>query len=172
MGDAVARARDFALAAHGGQQYGNRPYAYHLDAVAALLAPFGEEAQVVGYLHDVVEDTAVDLDQIRQWFGERVAGFVALVTDEPGVNRRERKAKTNDKLAAAGVDAALALVVKVADRLANLRESVAGDRSKLSMYRKEHAAFWQATYRPMLCNALWDEMTRLLGVEEGEAKPL
>ncbi len=48
------RARDFAIAAHGEQRYGDHPYVFHLDAVAALLAPYGVDAQTIGYLHDVV----------------------------------------------------------------------------------------------------------------------
>jgi len=172
MTDAVAEAREFAIRAHGDQRYGDQPYAYHLDAVAGLLASFGDDAQIVGYLHDVAEDTAIGLDQIREQFGDRVAAWVALLTDEPGANRRERKAKTNAKLAAAGTDATLALVVKAADRLANLRESAGGgDGSKLGMYRREHLEFRRAAYRPGLCDALWKEMAGLLGVEDGAAEP-
>src|SRR5262249_47188021 len=114
MTDAIARARAFAVAAHGDQKYGDLSYSVHLDAVAELLASFGELAQVVGYLHDVVEDTSVPLEVVRREFGDRVAAYVALVTDEPGVNRRERKTKTNAKLAAVVGEDSLALVVKSA----------------------------------------------------------
>lgn len=164
MSEAVARAREFAVAAHGDQRYGDQPYAVHLDAVAGLLAPFGELAQIVGYLHDVVEDTAVPLDAVRERFGERVAACVALVTDEPGANRRERKARTNAKLAAVPAEDPLALVVKAADRLANLRASAGGGSdSKLDMYRREQPGFRAAAYRPGLCEELWREMDRILG---------
>lgn len=160
----LARARAFAVAAHGEQRYGDQPYAVHLDAVATLLAPFGEEAQVVGYLHDVVEDTAVSLDVLRTEFGERVAKLVALVTDEPGPNRRERKARGNAKLAAVTDDDSLALVVKAADRLANLRASAAGGAdSKLGMYRREHPEFRRAACRPGLCDDLWREIEAVIG---------
>lgn len=157
----IARARAFAVAAHGEQRYGAHPYVFHLDAVAALLAPFGEQAQVVGYLHDVAEDTAVGWEEICREFGERVATAVALVTDEPGPSRKERKGRTNAKLAA--TDDPLALIVKAADRLANLRESARGvSESKLEMYRNEHPAFRAAAFRPGLCDALWQEMDVLL----------
>jgi hypothetical protein len=166
MSEAVSRAREFAVAAHGDQLYGDKPYAVHLDAVAELLAPNGELAQVIGYLHDVVEDTAVSLDGVRREFGDMVAACVALVTDEPGANRRERKAKTNAKLAAVSGKDVLALVVKAADRLANLRASVSGgSESKLGMYRREQPAFRAAAYRPGLCDELWREMDRILGSE-------
>ncbi len=112
MDEAVARARAFAITAHGEQRYGDQPYRVHLDAVTELLAPFGEQAQVVGYLHDVVEDTTVTLETVSETFGDRVAACLALVTDEPGVNRRERKARTNAKLAELG-DAAAEVLEKL-----------------------------------------------------------
>lgn len=159
----VTRARAFAVAAHGEQRYGDQPYSVHLDAVAALLAPFGEEAQVVGYLHDVLEDTAVSPGQLRVESGERVAKLVSLVTDEPGANRRERKARSNAKMAAVTGEDSLALVVKAADRLANLRASAAGGSdSKLGMYRREHPDFRRAAYRPGLCDDLWREIDAII----------
>src|SRR4051794_6662582 len=137
--DAVARARAFALAAHGEQRYGDQPYSVHLDAVAALLGAYGEEAQVVGYLHDVVEDAGVSVERVREGFGELVAECVALVTDQAGGDRAARKARTNAKLAKVEGPARLALVVKAADRLANLRASARGGArgggAKLEMYR-------------------------------------
>lgn len=172
MNELVARAREFAVAAHGEQRYGEQPYSVHLDAVVELLAPFGEQAQVVGYLHDVVEDTTVSLEAVRREFGDRVAACVAIVTDEPGANRRERKAKTNAKLTAVSNEDALALVVKAADRLSNLRASAGGDSdSKLGMYRREHPAFREAAYRPGLCDELWAEMDRILNDGPSTAPP-
>ena len=66
MNDTVIKARDFANQHHGEQRYGDRPYAYHLDAVVTLLEPYGESAQVIGYLHDVVEDTVVTQEQMLE----------------------------------------------------------------------------------------------------------
>lgn len=157
-------AREFAVAAHGDQRYGDRPYVQHLDAVAELLQPFGETAQVIGYLHDVVEDTAVTPEQVRSAFGDHVARCVLLLSDEAGGNRRDRKARSHAKLAKVSGEAELALIVKAADRLANLRESAAGGASsKLEMYRREHAAFRAAAYRIGLCDDLWLEIERILG---------
>lgn len=58
MNDPVRQARDVAIAAHGDQRYGTHPYVHHLDAVAAILEPFGTAAQIVGYLHDTIEAPA------------------------------------------------------------------------------------------------------------------
>jgi (p)ppGpp synthase/HD superfamily hydrolase len=161
--DVVSRARDFAIAAHGQQRYGDQPYVVHLDAVAKLAAPYGEDAQTVAYLHDAVEDTAVTLDQVRALFSEHVAQCVALLTDERGGNRAERKLRTHAKLAQVSGASQLALIVKAADRLANLQMSsrVKGD-PKLEMYRREHPAFRMAAFRPSLCDDLWAQMERIL----------
>ncbi|HSU66808.1 MAG TPA: HD domain-containing protein [Tepidisphaeraceae bacterium] len=160
----VKQARDFATAAHGPQRYGNEPYVVHLDAVAKLLEPFGAEAEVIGYLHDVAEDTPVTLEALRATFGDHVADCVALVTDEPGANRPERKARTHAKLAKAGDALNLALIVKTADRLANVRMSAStAAGSKMEMYRNEYAAFRIAVFRPELCDELWAELDQLLG---------
>jgi (p)ppGpp synthase/HD superfamily hydrolase len=156
-------ARAFAVAAHGDQKYGDRPYSYHLDAVAALVAPYGDEAAVVAYLHDIVEETTTTIEEIARRFGQQVATCVELLTDEPGANRRERKAKTHAKLATVQGPLALVLVVKAADRLANVRACVQDHRQGLwQMYRSEHAAFRQAAYRRDLCEPLWTELDALL----------
>lgn len=156
-------ARTFALAAHGSQQYGNRPYACHLEAVVELLAPYGTQAQIIGYLHDVVEDTPIEEREIRDRFGPLVADCVDLLTDAPGTSRAERKARTYQRLESVSGATELALVVKTADRLANVRACVADDSRRLwEVYRHEHAAFRRAAYRRGLCEPLWRELDGLL----------
>lgn len=157
-------ARRFAIAAHGGQTYGDRPYAFHLDAVAEIASPYGDDAVVVAYLHDTVEDTSATVDEIERRFGPHVAVCVALLTDQPGADRKERKAKTHAKLAGVSGPTELALVVKAADRLANVRACVA-DRKQdlLDVYRGEHEAFRRAAFRPGLCDPLWAALDAAIG---------
>jgi guanosine-3',5'-bis(diphosphate) 3'-pyrophosphohydrolase len=171
MATTLDQARSFAVAAHGEQKYGDHPYSYHLDAVAAIAAPYGETAAVVAYLHDTVEDTRATLGDIDVQFGSVVAGCVALLTDEPGANRKERKAKTYAKLAEVSGPAELALLVKVADRLANVRSCVLDRKASLwDLYRSEQPAFRQAAYRPGLCESLWVELDSLLSGNFGDAE--
>jgi guanosine-3',5'-bis(diphosphate) 3'-pyrophosphohydrolase len=159
----VAEARVFAVTAHAEQRYGDQPYSVHLDAAARIAAPYGELARVVAYLHDVVEDTQVSLDDVRARFGELVAECVALLTDAPGANRKERKAKTYARLALVAGPSELALIVKAADRLANVRACVAEQNFELwEMYRGEHAAFRAAAYRVGQCEPIWAELDALL----------
>ncbi|WP_198422245.1 HD domain-containing protein [Gimesia chilikensis] len=162
----VIEARDFSLKAHADQQYGDQPYAHHLDAVVTLLDEHGPQAQVIGYLHDVVEDTDFTCEDIETRFGKLVADAVAILTDEPGKNRKERKQKTYEKMSQVTGDLQIALIVKTADRLANVQASLETDRKdKLKMYQKEHPAFKTAVYRPELCDALWEKLDAALLVE-------
>ncbi len=98
-----------------------------------------------------------------------MAACVDLLTDQPGANRKERKAKTYAKLAEVTGPTELALLVKVADRLANVRACVEDRKVSLwELYRSEQAAFRQAAYRLGLCDDQWEELDRLLSGSLGE----
>ncbi len=155
-------ARSFAIDAHGGQMYGARPYHVHLDAVAALVSEYGDVAQVVAYLHDVVEDTSVELGTIEDRFGKLVADCVSILTDEPGENREARKRKTYSKMAKVSGDLKLALIVKAADRLANMRACISDkNTAMLDVYKNEHSVFRKSVYRENLCFSFWHEMDEI-----------
>ena len=169
--------RSYAAGHHAGQTYGSEPYMVHLEAVVAIVSAIegSEEARAVAFLHDVLEDTGATRADLAMTFGALVAFAVVLVTDPEGENRRARKALLHERLAKlhprVSRAAHLALLVKAADRVANVRACVVdGDPSRLRMYRKEHAAFREehaafreAAYRPGLCDVLWTEMDALLG---------
>jgi (p)ppGpp synthase/HD superfamily hydrolase len=90
----VRRAYAFAEAAHRGQRRkDDRAFIAHPVHVARLLAARGYDEEVVAaaLLHDVVEDTAVTLDEIRERFGARVAQLVACVTEDLALPTSERK---------------------------------------------------------------------------------
>lgn len=163
--DSVKSARTLALKKHGNQPYGDDTYDVHLDAVAEVVKPYGPVAQKVAYLHDTREDTDLTDDQINSQFGEIVAGCVDLCTDPKGANRKERKVAANAKLAAVPHNHKfiLALVVKPADRLVNLRKSVLENNiDKMKMYLDEHDDFAKAAYRSGLCDGIWAEITVLI----------
>ncbi len=155
----INKAREFSILHHGDQRYGVHPYSVHLDAVASIASAYGESAEVVAYLHDVVEDTQVSTADIETIFGSLVADCVAILTDEPGENRKERKTKTYQKMAAVTGKAELALVVKAADRLANVRACIVDKNQRLlDIYKSEHKVFSQSVYRKGLCEPLWMEL--------------
>lgn len=155
-------AREYAIERHGAQKYGEHPYSVHLDEVANIAAEYGETAKVVAYLHDVVEDTETTIKEIESKFGSLVSGCVAILTDEPGANRKERKTKTYQKMSEVSGELELALIVKAADRLANFRSCIRESNARLlAMYQSEQASFKQAVFRPNLCDPIWLEIEKI-----------
>ena len=133
----INKARQFAIEAHKDTRYGELSYDYHLKAVVNAMGEAPEEAIAAAWLHDTVEDTSATLHDIREQFGGRVARLVDCVTDEPGANRKERKAGMYKKLAAGP---AAARRIKLADRIANMEASI--ENPKLAaMYVKEFPEF-------------------------------
>lgn len=152
----VRKARSFAINAHGSQMYGNSPYLTHLEDVVAVASCYGSVAAILGYLHDVVEDAGVSLKKIEEEFGSFIAACVGFLTDPAGETRAERKAALNENLARIRFQYQIALIVKAADRFANVRACLAnGNAQKLSMYRDEHACFRLAAFRPRICDEIW-----------------
>jgi len=156
------KAREFALKHHGEQKYGEHPYLVHLDAVAELVQQYGEPAVVIAYLHDVIEDTEVSFRDVKKEFGSFVADCVAVLTDEPGEDRKERKGKTYSKMARVCGETEIALLVKAADRLANMRACVADKKERLlRVYEAEYPVFKKAVFRPGICDEIWAELAEL-----------
>lgn len=167
----MEHARTFAAEAHAGQEYNLMPYTVHLEAVAMLVREVADPGsdpdflETVAWLHDVIEDTDVTEAQVADTFGHAVAEAVSLLSDPPGCNRRERKQRLHERLGRLDERqpvARAALLVKVADRLANVRAAADKRPGLLKMYRLEHAEFRYATFRFGLCNALWRALDRLL----------
>ncbi len=100
---------------------GGMAYVEHPIGVAALLDERGyrEEVLAAALLHDVVEDSDTGLDELREKFGEEVAGMVGALTDDESIEPyRERKAEHRERVAAAGEEA---LAIYGADKLTNTR---------------------------------------------------
>lgn len=170
-----AFARTYAGAAHGQQKYGDKPYLVHLEDVAALVLPCDATRQAA-YLHDVLEDTDRTSANLAEFgFSPLVIQAVEFCMDEKGGNRKERKARTYEKVRQLQAQATenggiyIGFQVKLADRMANLRACVrSGNTGLLQMYRKESDAFQQA-YRIQLpvpdpyLMLLWKEYDTLMG---------
>ena len=122
------RAIVFAVRAHAGTERRCKgfPYIVHpLEAVGIVATMTSDqELLAAAALHDVVEDTDITLEQIRDEFGERIAALVAAETDElyPEVHDVEswckRKQAAIDRLASASLDAKM---VALGDKLSNMR---------------------------------------------------
>src|SRR5699024_366724 len=92
------KAKMFATMAHKNQRrkLTNEPYISHPIRVAKQLEKFQgpEELICAGYLHDVVEDTSIQLTDIEKHFGARVAKLVSAHTEDKSKSWKERKKQT------------------------------------------------------------------------------
>src|ERR1700677_3601091 len=116
-----------AMKAHGAQKRDNGdPYITHPVAVADILAGYRLDTAsiVTGLLHDVIEDTPVKLPEITQRFGKEIAGLVDGVTKLTRLelqSDRTKQAENFRKLVLAMSRDIRVLLVKLADRLHNMR---------------------------------------------------
>ena len=123
----LVSAFDFGYQLHEGQfRASGDPYIVHPVAVADLLRDIGASASVIaaGFLHDVVEDTDVTPDQIEQHFGSEVRELVEGVTKLGGIHfndRTEAQAENLRKMFLAMASDIRVVLVKLADRLHNMR---------------------------------------------------
>ncbi len=123
----LAAAFDFAYQLHDGQfRASGEPYIVHPIAVADLLRDIGASTAVIaaGFLHDVVEDTQVTSEEIEQRFGEEVRALVEGVTKLGGIhftNRTEAQAENLRRMFLAMASDIRVVLVKLADRLHNMR---------------------------------------------------
>ncbi|WP_084268686.1 HD domain-containing protein [Oceanobacillus damuensis] len=116
-----AKAKAFAIRAHEGQKRknSNAPYISHPIRVAERLENegFSDELVSAGYLHDVAEDTDVEIDDIKREFGHDVAHIVAAHTEDKSKSWQERKQHTIDTLK--NVEKEIKYLI-IADKLDNL----------------------------------------------------
>ena len=125
--DLVCRAFDFAYQLHEGQyRASGEPYIAHPVAVAGILRDFGGSSAMIaaGFLHDVVEDTEVTPDEIEERFGIEVRRLVEGVTKLSKFNfssKTERQAENFRRMFLAMAQDIRVIIVKLADRLHNMR---------------------------------------------------
>jgi GTP pyrophosphokinase len=123
----VKKAYDYSLKHHEGQtRASGEPYLVHPLEVATVLAEMKMDpvAVAAGLLHDSVEDTSVTIVDIRKEFGEQVAHIVEGVTKISKIDfatREEQQAENLRKMMLAMVDDIRVVLIKLADRLHNMR---------------------------------------------------
>src|SRR2546425_864466 len=126
--DLIRRAFLFAANAHEGQQRrSGEDFVLHPWGAAKICAQLrlADEPIAAALLHDVVEDTDVELEDVRAEFGDEVAKLVEGVTKLTRVqfqSREQAEAENYRKLIVAMADDVRVILIKLADRLHNLRE--------------------------------------------------
>jgi len=176
----------WARSAHADQKHGPRPYTAHLAEVEAVLHRFSYDPNAAGldeaaltraqtlslaaWLHDIVEDTPVTLDEVRERAGQDVAALVGAVTNEEGPNRHARHLKTYPKIASTPN----AVILKLADRIANVETCLCGGDSKsvrlFKMYQREFEGFRSALQRDAAA-PMWKHLAQLMRKEPGGTPP-
>lgn len=161
----VDTAKEYALKMHGCQDHGCLTIDKHLEAVVGKITEVYnsgethtlcslEYLQCVGWLHDVLEDTKADREEMENLFGPSVVDDVERVTDGPGKNRMERHLNTyyRTRLSRA------ATLVKMCDRWHNQGRSIVNREKFAKMYAKEYIYFKFALFEPGFNDKLWAEL--------------
>ncbi len=145
--DLVRRAYEHAVRAHDGQMRASgEPYVVHSVEVARLLAELGldHHAVAAGLLHDVVEDTDWTVDDLRKHFDAEIAylvdgvtklAYIDTMSKASGRDLEAQEAESLRKMFLAMVDDVRVVLIKLADRLHNMRTL-----SSLSQERRERIA--------------------------------
>jgi len=125
----ITRALRVAFDAHSDQKrkYTEDPYIFHPIRVALRVASIGgsEEEIAAALLHDVVEDSDITIEDIKESFGNQVTLYINELTekftkeDYPDLNRRERKKREFDRMKSISEGSRL---IKIFDKIDNLKE--------------------------------------------------
>jgi (p)ppGpp synthase/HD superfamily hydrolase len=159
-----AAAVDFVIEAYDGVAVRPGKGLGHAQAVADVLRDAGadERTQVAALLHDVVEDTPRDVDDVRAAFGDDLATLVEALTEDKAIERyAQRKRALRTQIALAPEPAVMDIAL--ADKIASLRHAaITGtpiSRRKLAHYRATLRLALDAEATPVLTV----ELARLLG---------
>jgi (p)ppGpp synthase/HD superfamily hydrolase len=146
MSNKTYKAKLFAEAAHKAvgqvRKYTNQPYIVHPIEVAEIVksVPHTDAMVAAAYLHDVLEDTKVTEQTLREEFGDEIADLVVWLTDistKKDGNRTVRKALDREHLAQAPAEAQ---TVKLADLISNTKSIVKYDPEFAKTYLEEKLA--------------------------------
>ena len=166
--DTVNKAYQFALEAHQNQKREEGvPYIIHPVAVAKILTDLKLDSATIttGLLHDTIEDTKVTYDSVKEEFGEEVANLVEGVTKISALESKassDSKAENFRKLILATSKDIRVLLVKLADRLHNMRTiQFVKDRDKIIRKAKETMEIYAPLADRMGMNRIRDELEDL-----------
>jgi len=166
MNEQIKKAMTYAQQAHMAQTYDGYPYFKHLEDVYEVLLEFNFREDnpealpilIASWLHDILEDTARSWSDLKNNFGVEVAEIVYCMTDELARTRKEKKEKTYPKIRSNSKST----ILKVADRIANVRHSKSVASSQFDMYLKEQAEFQRMLRIYKHIDAMWDNLNLLL----------
>jgi len=142
----LLRALAFAAHKHRDQRRKDAeasPYINHPIALAEVLAREGGvtdiEVLAAALLHDTIEDTATTTEELREQFGARIADLVGEVTDDQALPKADRKRLQIERAPALSRGARL---VKLADKICNLRDVAVRPPAKWDLERRREYFEW------------------------------
>ncbi len=166
--DSLNKAYNFALDAHQNQKRDEGvPYIIHPVAVASILTELKLDSATIttGLLHDTIEDTKVTYEAVKKEFGEEVANLVDGVTKLSALEDKvsdNSKAENFRKLILATSKDIRVLLVKLADRLHNMRTiQFVKDKEKIIRKAKETMEIYAPLADRMGMNRIRDELEDL-----------
>ncbi|MDC0912652.1 HD domain-containing protein [Paracoccaceae bacterium] len=148
MTDLIERAERFARVCHAGQcrkGAAKEPYTIHLQEVSSLVEKWGgsKEAIAAAWLHDTVEDCPpTSHEDLVAEFGDRVANFVAELTDDKSLPKPKRKELQIENASKKTPEAAL---VKLADKTSNVGAIAKSPPEGWSLARRLQYIAWAET---------------------------
>lgn len=163
----IKKAHVFSRDAHEGQfRQSGEPYIYHPLAAAQILAEMRQDATTImaAILHDVIEDTPTARDDIVQQFGDEVATLVDGVSKLSRAqfqSKAEAQAESFRKLLLAMVDDIRVIIVKLADRLHNMRTLDSVDARKRRRIARETLEIYAPIAQRLGINTIRQELEDL-----------
>jgi GTP pyrophosphokinase len=163
----IRKAFDLALDAHKGmRRKSGEPYIYHPLAVAQIVVTevgLGPTSVVCALLHDVVEDTEITLDDIRQMFGDKVASIIDGLTKISGVfdQTSSLQAEKFRKMLLTLSDDVRVILIKLSDRLHNMRTLDSMKRDKQLKIASETLYLYAPLAHRLGLNAIKTELEDL-----------
>lgn len=165
MASVIERAIAIAVDAHKAQvrKTDASPYIVHPFMVALMLTKngFSDEIVAVGLVHDVLEDSTIPLEQLREELGEEIVEIVRAVTEDTSLPWEERKQKYVEAVRTADIGAK---AVSLCDKIHNLECLIAG-------HEIQGPAIWQKFNRGKEMK-LWFEESMLKMFKETWQHPL
>lgn len=142
----IIKALEFAAHKHRNQRRKNTeasPYINHPIALASVLTNEGQIADInvlcAALLHDTIEDTETTEEELRTVFGEAICGIVIELTDDKSLPKSERKQL---QIAHANRSSYAARLVKLADKICNLRDIISSPPAHWTPERKREYFNW------------------------------
>lgn len=117
------KAKEFAYKAHKGMKRKGKelPFTYHLELVNKILKTLTDDDNILaaGWLHDVIEDTPITLEELKKEFNDELCYYVELETEDKSLSWKERKLKQIQELKENKSEVVL---IAYSDKIANLTE--------------------------------------------------